>query len=53
MVEVVVKLETAPAALATCELMGRRCSGQTPTCQLTTDGILGRAKVSTDTRVSR
>ena len=29
MVEVVVKSETAPAALATCKLMGRRCFNQT------------------------
>ena len=28
-VEVVVKSETAPAALATCQLMGRWCSDQT------------------------
>ena len=53
MVKVVVKLEMAPIALATCELMGRRCLGQTPTCQLTTGGIPGGAKASTNTRVSR
>ena len=29
MVEVVVKSKTAPVALATCELMGRRCSDRT------------------------
>jgi hypothetical protein len=34
--------------LAAYELVGRRCSGRTSACQLTTGGILGEAKASTN-----